>query len=104
MKDRYERDYLDAHKEALVLKGEMEALRNGEGAGGDGKEANVALRMRLNECVEEGEDVKKRLAELVVSSLSCVLSSEAKPSRKGSRLILSVLAPPRSSTLPYLRS
>ncbi|CAG7854040.1 Protein Hook homolog 3 Short=h-hook3; Short=hHK3 [Serendipita indica DSM 11827] len=63
LKGRYEADYLKEHREKLVLLSEMEEIRAGRG---DGGEAAIALRQRLNETVEELDALKKEHTELEV--------------------------------------
>ncbi|OSD02786.1 HOOK-domain-containing protein [Trametes coccinea BRFM310] len=65
MKARYEADYLAAHREKLVLQNELEEIRSGK-ALGDGAEAAIALRQRLNETVDELDNLRKAHAELEV--------------------------------------
>lgn len=63
LKSRYEAEYLKEHKEKLNLVAELEEIRAGKG---DSGEVSVALRQRLNECVEELEALKKEKAEIEV--------------------------------------
>ncbi|KAI9446612.1 HOOK-domain-containing protein [Lactarius indigo] len=65
MKARYEADYLASHREKLVLQSELEEIRSGK-ALGDGPEAAIALRQRLNETVDELDKLKKEHAQLEV--------------------------------------
>ncbi|KAI0306709.1 HOOK protein-domain-containing protein [Multifurca ochricompacta] len=65
MKSRYEADYLAAHREKLVLQNELEEIRNGK-ALGDGPEAAIALRQRLNETIDELDNLRKEHTELEV--------------------------------------
>ncbi|KIY68000.1 HOOK-domain-containing protein [Cylindrobasidium torrendii FP15055 ss-10] len=65
MKTRYENDYLTAHREKLVLQRDLEEIRSGKSMG-DGAEAAIALRQRLNETVEKLDEVQKNYAELSV--------------------------------------
>ncbi|KIJ29889.1 hypothetical protein M422DRAFT_36799 [Sphaerobolus stellatus SS14] len=65
MKTKYEADYLGAHREKLVLQNQLEEIREGKMLG-DGAEAAIALRQRLNETVEELDSLKKEHAELEV--------------------------------------
>ncbi|KAJ3545756.1 hypothetical protein NM688_g5588 [Phlebia brevispora] len=65
MKARYEADYLAAHREKLVLQNNLEEIRDGK-ALGDGAEAAIALRQRLNETVEELDKLRMEFAELQV--------------------------------------
>ncbi|THV08067.1 HOOK-domain-containing protein [Dendrothele bispora CBS 962.96] len=65
MKSRYETDYLTAHREKLVLQRDLEEIRSGKSMG-DGAEAAIALRQRLNESVEELDELRKAFAELEV--------------------------------------
>ncbi|CAA7267986.1 unnamed protein product [Cyclocybe aegerita] len=65
MKARYESDYLAAHREKLVLQRDLEEIRSGKSLG-DGAEAAIALRQRLNETVEQHEALRKEHAELEV--------------------------------------
>ncbi|GLB35178.1 putative HOOK protein [Lyophyllum shimeji] len=65
MKARYESDYLAAHREKLVLQRDLEEIRSGKSLG-DGAEAAIALRQRLNETVEQLDTLRKEHAELEV--------------------------------------
>ncbi|KAI0340691.1 HOOK-domain-containing protein [Trametopsis cervina] len=65
MKTRYEADYLAAHREKLVLQNNLEEIRSGKSMG-DGAEAAIALRQRLNETVDELDSLRKEHAELEV--------------------------------------
>lgn len=68
MKARYETDYLREHREKMVLQNQLEAIRSGKSDLGDGTEAAYALRLRLNEVVEELDVAKRRLTELEVQN------------------------------------
>ncbi|KAI0646785.1 HOOK-domain-containing protein [Trametes meyenii] len=65
MKARYEADYLAAHREKLVLQNDLEEIRSGKSMG-DGAEAAIALRQRLNETVDELDTLRKDHTELEV--------------------------------------
>ncbi|KAJ7771830.1 HOOK protein-domain-containing protein [Mycena metata] len=65
MKGRYENDYLAAHREKLVLQRDLEEIRSGKSMG-DGAEAAIALRQRLNETVDQLDTLRKDHAELEV--------------------------------------
>ncbi|KAJ7445821.1 HOOK protein-domain-containing protein [Mycena galericulata] len=65
MKGRYENDYLAAHREKLVLQRDLEEIRSGKSMG-DGAEAAIALRQRLNETVDQLDALRKEHAELEV--------------------------------------
>ncbi|KAI0713274.1 HOOK-domain-containing protein [Earliella scabrosa] len=65
MKARYEADYLAAHREKLMLQNDLEEIRSGKSMG-DGAEAAIALRQRLNETVDELDKLRKEHAELEV--------------------------------------
>ncbi|KAF7440925.1 hypothetical protein PC9H_001274 [Pleurotus ostreatus] len=65
MKTRYEGDYLAVHREKLVLQRDLEEIRSGK-AMGDGAEAAIALRQRLNETVDQLDTLRKEHAELEV--------------------------------------
>ncbi len=86
MKARYEADYLASHREKLVLQNELEEIRSGK-ALGDGyvdawytsillltlllpcrPEAAIALRQRLNETINELDNLKKDRTELEVQN------------------------------------
>ncbi|KAH7107452.1 HOOK protein-domain-containing protein [Auriculariales sp. MPI-PUGE-AT-0066] len=67
MKARYEKDYLAEHRSKLVLQTELDEIRSGK-ALGDGAEANIALRQRLNEVVDSLEELKRHYAELEVKN------------------------------------
>ncbi|KAI0721491.1 HOOK-domain-containing protein [Cerioporus squamosus] len=66
MKARYEADYLAAHREKLILQNNLEEIRDGKSMG-DGAEAAIALRQRLNETVDELDKLRKEHAELEVN-------------------------------------
>lgn len=65
MKARYEADYLATHREKLVLQSELEEIRSGK-ALGDGPEAAIALRQRLNETIDELDSLRKDHAQIEV--------------------------------------
>ncbi|KAH9831013.1 HOOK-domain-containing protein [Rhodofomes roseus] len=65
MKARYEADYLGAHREQLVLQQKLEEIRSGKSMG-DGAEAAIALRQRLNETVEQLDALRKEHTEIEV--------------------------------------
>lgn len=65
MKTRYESDYLAAHREKLILQRDLEEIRSGRSMG-DGAEAAIALRQRLNETVDQLETLQKEHAGLEV--------------------------------------
>ncbi|KAI0085421.1 HOOK-domain-containing protein [Irpex rosettiformis] len=65
MKARYEADYLAAHREKLVLQNDLEEIRSGKSMG-DGPEAAIALRQRLNETVDQLDALRKEHTELDV--------------------------------------
>ncbi|KZV69058.1 HOOK-domain-containing protein [Peniophora sp. CONT] len=65
-KARYEADYLTAHREKLVLSAQLEEIRAGKSLG-DGPEAAIALRQRLNETVDQLDDVRRKHTELEVA-------------------------------------
>ncbi|KZT20261.1 HOOK-domain-containing protein [Neolentinus lepideus HHB14362 ss-1] len=65
MKARYEADYLAAHREKLKLQSDLEEIRSGK-AFGDGAEAAIALRQRLNETVDQLDALRREHAELEV--------------------------------------
>ncbi|OAX41580.1 HOOK-domain-containing protein [Rhizopogon vinicolor AM-OR11-026] len=65
-KARYEADYMTAHREKLVLQRDLEEIRSGK-ALGDGPEAAIALRQRLNETVDQLDTLRKEHAELEVA-------------------------------------
>ncbi|KAG1868746.1 HOOK-domain-containing protein [Suillus tomentosus] len=66
MKARYEGDYMTAHREKLVLQRDLEEIRSGK-ALGDGPEAAIALRQRLNETVDQLDSLRKEHAEVEVA-------------------------------------
>ncbi|GJN87749.1 hypothetical protein Rhopal_000704-T1 [Rhodotorula paludigena] len=70
MKSRYERDYLAEHREKLALNARLEEIMSGKSRLGDGPEAALALRQRLNETVDELDKVRRELAELDVKFTS----------------------------------
>ncbi|KAJ7070368.1 HOOK protein-domain-containing protein [Mycena belliarum] len=65
MKGRYENDYLAAHREKLVLQRDLEEIRSGKSMG-DGAEAAIALRQRLNETIDQLDTLRKEHADLEV--------------------------------------
>ncbi|KAI0747833.1 HOOK-domain-containing protein [Daedaleopsis nitida] len=65
MKARYEADYLAAHREKLIMQNDLEEIRSGKSMG-DGAEAAIALRQRLNETVDELDKLRIEHAELEV--------------------------------------
>ncbi|KII88905.1 hypothetical protein PLICRDRAFT_175157 [Plicaturopsis crispa FD-325 SS-3] len=65
MKARYESDYLAAHREKLVLQNDLEEIRSGKSMG-DGAEAAIALRQRLNETVDQLDKLRNEHTELEV--------------------------------------
>ncbi|KAJ3482501.1 hypothetical protein NLI96_g6943 [Meripilus lineatus] len=65
MKARYEADYLTAHREKLVLQNNLEEIRSGKSMG-DGAEAAIALRQRLNETVDQLDALRESHTELEV--------------------------------------
>lgn len=83
MKARYEADYVAEHREKLVLQSAMEEIRSGKSLG-DGydrilsqwllcsdqdhsPEAAIALRQRLNETVEQLDELRRKHTELEVN-------------------------------------
>lgn len=66
MKERYERDYLKEYQKSMKIQKQMESIQEGKSDLGDGAEANLALRMRLNETVEDLEKTRKTLNDLEV--------------------------------------
>ncbi|GAA5927997.1 hypothetical protein JCM10213_000945 [Rhodosporidiobolus nylandii] len=70
MKKRYEGDYLNEHREKLLLNAKLEEIMSGKSRLGDGPEAAMALRQRLNETVDELERVRRDHAELEVKLAS----------------------------------
>ncbi|CDS01047.1 related to Hook protein [Sporisorium scitamineum] len=68
MKARYEADYLREHRDKMVLQNQLEAIRSGKSDLGDGTEAAFALRLRLNQVVEELDVAKRRVTELEVQN------------------------------------
>ena len=66
MKSRYEADYLREHREKMVLQSEIETIRSGKSDLGDGTEAAYALRLRLNQVVDELDKTKLKLNALQV--------------------------------------
>ncbi|GAA5892296.1 hypothetical protein JCM8208_001504 [Rhodotorula glutinis] len=68
MKRRYEGDYLKEHRDKLVLGARLEEIMSGRSKLGDGPEAALALRQRLNEVVDELDTARRALAELEVKA------------------------------------
>ncbi|KLO12019.1 HOOK-domain-containing protein, partial [Schizopora paradoxa] len=66
LKARYEEENLSVHRENLVLQKNLEDIRSGK-ALGDGSEAAIALRQRLNETVDQLDTLRKEHAELEVN-------------------------------------
>jgi len=66
MKARYETDYLREYQKSMVLEKKIENILGAKSDLGDGPEANYALRLRLNETVEELDKVKREFAEMTV--------------------------------------
>jgi protein HOOK3 len=66
MKARYEKDYLREYQKSLVLERTMDDILDGKAGLGDGPEANYALRLRLNETVDELDLAKKEISRLTV--------------------------------------
>ncbi|KIR99636.1 hypothetical protein L804_03268 [Cryptococcus deuterogattii 2001/935-1] len=64
-KDRYQADYLKAHKESLRLSAALETIR--EGRGGDISQTSAALKQRLDEVLEERDALLKERQELEVA-------------------------------------
>ncbi|EGG03534.1 uncharacterized protein MELLADRAFT_90125 [Melampsora larici-populina 98AG31] len=67
MKRKYEDDYLNVYREKLVISNQLEEIRSGKSISGDGPEASIALRFRLNETVDELERLKVEHTELTVA-------------------------------------
>ncbi|MBW0499557.1 hypothetical protein O181_039272 [Austropuccinia psidii MF-1] len=67
MKKKYEDDYLKQYRETIILSNQLEEIRSGKSISGDGPEANIALRQRLNETVAELEKLKAEYTELNVT-------------------------------------
>ncbi|GAC95383.1 hypothetical protein PHSY_002958 [Pseudozyma hubeiensis SY62] len=68
MKTRYEADYLREHRDKMVLQNQLEAIRSGKSDLGDGTEAAYALRLRLNQVVDELDEAKRRATQLEVEN------------------------------------
>lgn len=66
MKARYEGDYLREYQKGLVLERRIQEILGGKADVGDGSEANYALRLRLNETVDELDLMKKELSRVKV--------------------------------------
>lgn len=66
LRDKYEKDYLSEHQERLLLQRQLEDIASGKAGKGDSPEANLALRTRLNQVVEELDETKKSLVNLQV--------------------------------------
>ena len=100
MKARYEAEYVAEHREKLVLQSAMEEIRSGKSLG-DGydwilsrwllysdhdhrPEAAIALRQRLNETVEQLDELRRKHTELEVNFESqskelTIAKSDCKP-------------------------
>ncbi|SCZ96335.1 BZ3500_MvSof-1268-A1-R1_Chr8-2g10125 [Microbotryum saponariae] len=65
-KAKYEMDYLRGHRERLGVEAKLEEIISRKSRLGDGPEAAIALRMRLNETVEELERLRHDRAKLDV--------------------------------------
>lgn len=66
LKARYEKDYLREYQRSIVLEKQMEDILGAKSSLGDGPEANYALRLRLNETVDELDQARKELSRLKV--------------------------------------
>ncbi|WVQ81913.1 hypothetical protein IAT38_004040 [Cryptococcus sp. DSM 104549] len=64
-RDRYQADYLKAHRESLKLQATLEQIRSGRG--GDSAQTATALRQRLNEVLEERDALLKDKQALEVA-------------------------------------
>nr|XP_019044643.1 hypothetical protein I302_06556 [Kwoniella bestiolae CBS 10118]OCF23573.1 hypothetical protein I302_06556 [Kwoniella bestiolae CBS 10118] len=64
-RDRYQSDYLQEHRSLLRLQATMERIRSGHG--GDNSQTASALRERLNEILEERDDLLKEKEALKVA-------------------------------------
>lgn len=64
MKARYEKDFLGEYQKNLILERKLEEIMTGKAEIGDGAEANYALRLRLNETVDELDTTKKKLTKV----------------------------------------
>ncbi|GAA5846488.1 hypothetical protein JCM9279_006711 [Rhodotorula babjevae] len=68
MKRRYEGDYLKEHRDKLILGARLEEIMSGRSKLGDGPEAALAMRQRLNEVVDELDAARRELAALEVKA------------------------------------
>ncbi|UZJ57470.1 hypothetical protein CBS101457_006790 [Exobasidium rhododendri] len=66
MKARYEKDFLIEYQKNLVLEKQMDGILGSKTQVGEGVEANYALRLRLNETVEELEKIKREVSGMIV--------------------------------------
>ncbi|GAA5991463.1 hypothetical protein JCM10908_005715 [Rhodotorula pacifica] len=66
LKDKVQAEYLAEHREKLALGARLEEIMSGKSALGDGPEAALAVRQRLNETVGELDQLRKSRAELEV--------------------------------------
>ncbi|GAA5953049.1 hypothetical protein JCM8115_002421 [Rhodotorula mucilaginosa] len=66
LKDQVQEEYLAEHREKLVLRARLDEIMSGKSALGDGPEATLALRQRLNETVSELDQLRTAHAALEV--------------------------------------
>lgn len=74
MKARYEEQYLAEHRAKLVLSSQLEKIRSGKSESSDSGEAALALRIRLNETVEDYE--RARAAQIAAEEKLQVVQKE----------------------------
>nr|ODN98784.1 hypothetical protein L204_02748 [Cryptococcus depauperatus CBS 7855] len=87
-RDRYQGEYLKAHREGLRLQATLEQIRSGRG--GNNSQTTAALKQRLDEVIEERDNLLKENQELeeakagLERSLQIVKTDRGQLSWKGS--------------------
>ncbi|KIR51621.1 hypothetical protein I315_05844 [Cryptococcus gattii Ru294] len=94
-KDRYQADYLKAHKETLRLSAALEAIRDGRA--GDKSQTSAALKQRLDEVLEERDALLKGRRELEVAK------EEAEKALAVAKIDLSLVGKDQSDIIAFLR-
>lgn len=94
-KDRYQADYLKAHKEGLRLSAALETIR--EGRDGDNSQNSAALKQRLDEVLEERDALLKERQELEIAK------GEAEKALAAAKVDLSLVGKDQRDILASLR-
>ncbi|OWT39056.1 hypothetical protein C362_03220 [Cryptococcus neoformans Bt1] len=94
-KDRYQADYLKAHKEGLRLSAALETIR--EGRDGDNSQTSAALKQRLDEVLEERDALLKERQELEIAK------GEAEKALAAAKVDLSLVGKDQRDILASLR-